>query len=265
MGSIDIFDPVEVGGFDRHGYVLSGNGLHVIDLANPQSPPSCLCVLKGPGHAVSGHHVYLSGRRVMVIDVADPSAPVLLGEVDSPSEIAEWGGLTVSGSVVYASSNWGCDAIDVTDPVHPRVMGSLPRGIGNDVSGEYAHLVDEVALEIFPAQCDPAVAGESCQRSGRVMPAGRHADPCPASSGGQTGGSRGNDDGLDAQAPHPVGEARAVAGVAIPEQEAGHFVPEGCDAVSETGIAPRMTVTRRPGDAGSPMSIGGSRRLATGR
>ncbi len=149
-----------------------GGSLLIIDVNDPGFPRVVGSVDCSPPHyhvAVSDHYVYLSGSRVLVIDVADPSAPVLVGEVDSPGGIDQFGGLTVSGSVLYASSDRSCDAIDVTDPAHPRVIGSLPRGRGNDSSGEYVYLQNETALEIFPAQCDPGMAGVA-REPARVLP-----------------------------------------------------------------------------------------------
>jgi len=167
---------------DRDGeFVVRGDYLYV---AENEETAGCLYVLQKPGHEVVGtlpleastycedlglyearagwsedsryiclaieHQWPLFWGGLLIVDVNDPRVPRIVGSLHH--------------SDVYASTQAGCDAIDVTDPAHPLVIGSLPCGIGNDVSGEYVYLVEPSiftnlsTLQIFPTQCDPAMA-----------------------------------------------------------------------------------------------------------
>jgi hypothetical protein len=162
---VDITDsalPVVVGNLDAPGparkVVVSGTlacvlaiaewtfppsdftGLHVIDVANPQSP-AILASLPWGGAtsspadlAISGSFAYISsnyfeGGGLDVVDLADPYNPVIVGGLAT----SYGGGVTVANGLVFFSGG-GLYALDAADPSAIEIVGwSSGGGGGNDL------------------------------------------------------------------------------------------------------------------------------------
>ncbi|WP_434384527.1 LVIVD repeat-containing protein [Melittangium boletus] len=65
-----------------------------------------------------------------VFDVRDPAAPVLKTEISLPKD-NYWNGVWAQGNALYvASANTGVITFDISNPAAPRLLRSLPSGVG---------------------------------------------------------------------------------------------------------------------------------------
>lgn len=90
---------------------------------------------------------------VRVYDITDPASPKQAGEVALSVAVegkpmwARVYDLAVDGATAYAiastgraaSDHWSAQAVDIGDPRHPKVVGTLPIEAGNTVLGMTAH------------------------------------------------------------------------------------------------------------------------------
>jgi hypothetical protein len=92
-----------------------------------------------------------------ILNVLDPAHPVIVGNVDTPTEACDVG---VSGNYAYVK-NWytGLQVVDITDPATPTIVWSRNREgeYFEDiaVSGNYAYISISDRLEVWNIT-DPA-------------------------------------------------------------------------------------------------------------
>jgi hypothetical protein len=73
---------------------------------------------------IAGHHAYLRGEGLTVVDVADPSAPV---EVGHQGLVPGWSSFAVADGHLYAAVHDSTVAVyDLADPAVPRRIGTTP-------------------------------------------------------------------------------------------------------------------------------------------
>ena len=132
-----------------YAYVADGAaGLRAVDISDPASP-TLAGVYDTPGSAedvaVAGNYAYVADGTdggLQVINITSPSSPTFAGSYDTSGE-----GLRVvlSGNHAYiADGASGLKVIDISSPVAPAQVGSLPLWAGAvDVAGDYAYTVYE--------------------------------------------------------------------------------------------------------------------------
>ena len=109
--------------------------------------------------AVQGPIAYLGvGPRLVLLDVSDPARPAVLGRTGVLPGVVQ--GVAVSGSHAYvAAGDGGLRVVDVSDPAHPREVGSCDtpgEAWGVAVSGSYAYVAaGDAGLRIVDVS-DPA-------------------------------------------------------------------------------------------------------------
>jgi hypothetical protein len=118
------------------GYCAFGNGLIILDLADPKKPVRISDLYLGGGFALSVHDdwAYLAaGRRgLAVIDISNPKAPALRGSLELGGEARD---VIVDGSRAFvACGAAGLRLVDIKDPSSPRTVGTWTA------SGEVNHL-----------------------------------------------------------------------------------------------------------------------------
>ena len=121
------------------------SGLVVVDVSDPRHPrKAAVAPVSGSAWDVEvsdGIAYVANANTVSVIDVTSPETPVVLAAV-GPAGI----GIDVVGSLVFvAASDHGLRVLDVSDPAHPRALGSLETASGAwevTVVGTLAYLAD---------------------------------------------------------------------------------------------------------------------------
>jgi hypothetical protein len=107
----------------------------VIDIANPASPAIVTSLhsnaaLPAPADlAISGTQLYVANQwnvnQFATINIANPAAPAVEGIVSNPA-LTQAYRIRARGSFAYLAARKGAvGAIDVSDPNHPRLAGSL--------------------------------------------------------------------------------------------------------------------------------------------
>ncbi len=127
-------------------YVATFQGLDVIDVTNPNSPPiRANLALPGYGADIvtSGSTAYVadSDGGVQIVDVSTPTSPRSLGAVATPDACC---GVATAGQYLYAADySAGLHVIDISYPAAAHIVGSVSLpGEANDVevSGNYAYV-----------------------------------------------------------------------------------------------------------------------------
>ncbi len=152
-------DTVKIQG--AQAYVAGGNGLSIIDVANPAAPTELSHIAMNGVFAVAPRYLYFAAEeKVCVVDIADPRYPTEMGcvSIDSgmPLDIA------VAGNYVYVVDGEALHILDVSNyaptPVHTY---NLDFAFRVDIAGRYAYVVqnceylatpcnwNNVALSIF--------------------------------------------------------------------------------------------------------------------
>ena len=136
-----------------HGIAITGKtaflanasrGLQAVDISIPSSP-RLLSTLKTPGKPwsllVKGEFLYLGdGGTLRIVDIADPEHMQILGAVETGGNIVD---LAFGDDVLFAADSLkGLHAFDLTEPTHPKLLGSLHRGapMGVALRGNYAYV-----------------------------------------------------------------------------------------------------------------------------
>jgi hypothetical protein len=142
IGDIDDMQIVE-----STAYLVDENGLHVVDVSDPNIPS--LLDTYTPGAAedvqVVGSYAYVAADAdgLQIIDVSDPMAPRLLGSYDT-GDSAE--SIQVENSTAYLATNGdGLQIINVNDPTTPILTSSYDTsGSAYDVyiADSYAYVAD---------------------------------------------------------------------------------------------------------------------------
>jgi hypothetical protein len=132
-------------------------GLLVTDASDPANPrPLEPVPLGGTVEllALAGNRLYVATDfppRLYILDATTPSRPVVSGSADLPAGVQNHGvtGLAVQGRFAYVvtdartAPSGTLQVIDIGDPAHPRVVGSLSHhGQPTDVavSGSFAYV-----------------------------------------------------------------------------------------------------------------------------
>jgi hypothetical protein len=167
----------------------TGNSLVILDISNPTTPTIVGTlhnsnVMFGPhGLAVSGNYAYIAaqgclnapgagnqpcpdpsvGDAFVEVNISDPSNPSIAASISNINLPAPWTGsnalkhacgITVSGNYAYVTAPNGdrLTIIDISDPLHPAIVGSLldtthlkvPVDVA--VKNGYAYVVNQTTL-----------------------------------------------------------------------------------------------------------------------
>jgi len=145
--------------FGRYVYVAGGEGgFSVVDVSMPANP-RVVATLATPGGlgldvAVAGRYAYLACTyELEVIDISVPTAPALVSRTAVPDVGLR---IALGGSTAYiACGSLGFCAVDVSNPLAPRLQGGPCAQVCTSVAADGAHVYAAVAgLEIFPLECD---------------------------------------------------------------------------------------------------------------
>jgi len=145
-----------------YAYILSGRGLRILDLNDPENPSEV-------GHCWIGEYLkcitvhedyaYLGGREnvdLYIVDISNPSYPFQVGKFSG--EIGSVQGIATDGDCAYIaelSRYTGLNIIDVSDPTEPESIGhseriSLPIGI--DLFDDFVYIItvsgDMIVMDI---------------------------------------------------------------------------------------------------------------------
>ena len=132
--------------FGAHGVVVSGSYVYV-------AVQGCLSGQPCPNGNV--------GNSFVVIDASNPSNPTIVASLRNASLPAPWTGsgallhacgIAVSGQYAYVTASYGnrLTIIDISDPLHPAIVGSLysssqlPVPVDVAVAGGYAYVANEL-------------------------------------------------------------------------------------------------------------------------
>ncbi len=109
--------------------------------------------------ALSGDHLFVtdgSGRLLQVVDVSDPTAPVRVAQVPTP---VYPDGLALRGDFLYvAVQATGVEIFDITNPVQPQSVGTLPVPLAHnvDIEGELLFTTSLTSTVTIHDLVDPA-------------------------------------------------------------------------------------------------------------
>jgi hypothetical protein len=98
--------------------------------------------------AIGGTYAYLGTNvGITVVDIADPAAPVIVAQMDLPTNVSSLGAF---GDRLLASGN-EVVLFDVRDPARPRREGglTLPAGAPVALDGTYAYGGDGDSVKVF--------------------------------------------------------------------------------------------------------------------
>ena len=160
----------------------TGDSLTILDISVPFAPAIVGTLTNGTalfgahGVMVSGSYVYVAvqgclsgqpcpngnvGNSFVVIDASNPANPTIVASLRNNSLPAPWTGsgallhacgIAVSGQYAYVTASYGnrLTIIDISDPLHPTIVGSLfnssqlPVPVDVAVAGGYAYVVNEL-------------------------------------------------------------------------------------------------------------------------
>jgi hypothetical protein len=118
-------------------------GLLTLNIQNPAKPVK-VSYLKAPegakfmmASALSGTNLYIStGSFLWVVDVSNPAAPKELGRLTGTYPT-----LVTSDKYAYVYDQNRISAMDISDPLHPQLKGSVevssPTGVQLDIAGKF--------------------------------------------------------------------------------------------------------------------------------
>src|SRR3989339_309022 len=145
----------------KYAYILSTNGLAIIDVNNKSNPSTVgFAMVNGVGDVgdravmVAGKYAYAisnASSSLNVIDVSNPAAPTLVGSVVSTTALASAKSIAVSGHYAYvvANGNNGLAVVDISNPAIPTVVGfikdntQLLTPVSVYVNGKYAYVASK--------------------------------------------------------------------------------------------------------------------------
>ena len=160
----------------------TGNSLTILDISNPTAPTivgtlkDANALFGAHGVAVSGSYVYVAaqgclsgqpctsqsvGNSLVVIDASNPANPAIVSTLRNSSLPVPWTGtnalqhacgIAVSGNYAYITASYAhrVTIVDISDPVHPMIVGSVQDSnllqvpVDVAVRGGYAYVVNEV-------------------------------------------------------------------------------------------------------------------------
>lgn len=179
------------------GYMGDSDRLTIVDISDPTAPFVAGSVqdyvnLDGALHVfISGNYAYVTApaaNRMSVVDISDPANPMVVGSVRDDVRLYAADGVSVSGNVAYVVSHQldggseksYLNAVDISDPTHPVIIGALnsPYFRGGDqmsiagnhifVPGNLDHTLSIVdisnpaAMKIVSHITDDVYIGQSC-------------------------------------------------------------------------------------------------------
>ncbi len=159
----------------------TGNSLAILDISVPTAPTIVgtlhnSSVMFGPhGVAVSGNYAFIAaqgclnqqpcpnpsvGDSLVVVDISNPSNPTIAASIQNSNLPAPWTGtgalkhacgITISGNYAYVTASYShrLTIVDISDPLHPSIVGSiqdgthLPVPVDVAVKNGYAYVVNE--------------------------------------------------------------------------------------------------------------------------
>ena len=144
-----------------HAYIITAEGrLVVVSVEDPRSPEIIgMLRMDGPGAALDVQEdlAFVSAGGLHLISIENPADPMVLGSLPSDKET---GTVVAAGEVVYLHNWFSLDAISVSNPEAPAILGQT------DVrSSETGDLTDNLlaigfsdgAVEVFDASDPTAV------------------------------------------------------------------------------------------------------------
>lgn len=145
----------------RYACVSDGAAMYVVDIADPTHP-----VQRGTyapygnvrGVTFDGSYAYASvgSDGLFVVDVTNPDAPVYVTELHLGGNVH---GTCLNGDLLYVAAA-GLQVIDVSDPRHPQVVGSNPRGFSFRVSVEGSLVCTAAGGSLDILRFDPSAAAD---------------------------------------------------------------------------------------------------------
>jgi hypothetical protein len=159
----------------------TGNSLTILDISVPTAPTIVGTlhnsnIMFGPhGVAVSGSYAYVAaqgclnqqpcpnpnvGDSLVVVDISNPSNPTIAASIQNSNLPAPWTGtgalkhacsVTISGNYAYVTASYShrLTIVDISDPLHPAIVGSvqdgtrLPVPVDAAVKNGYAYVANE--------------------------------------------------------------------------------------------------------------------------
>lgn len=120
----------------KYAYVLSTNGLAIVDITNKSNPSALgFAMISGVGDVsdrgvvVAGKYAYVASyasSSLNIIDVSNPTSPALVGSVVSTTALSNAKSVVVSGHYAYvvAYGNNSLTVVDIANPAIPTIVGS---------------------------------------------------------------------------------------------------------------------------------------------
>lgn len=129
--------------------------MRILDITTPTKPVemgSITATTYAFDLAVTENYAYIAyGNGFDILDISDPSSPCLVTSQDTRG----WEGVTeaidAEGHLVYLSNLFDVQAVDLSDPNKPRVMGSFDTDQARDVvvSDGYFYVAEDDGVYVF--------------------------------------------------------------------------------------------------------------------
>jgi hypothetical protein len=147
LATVVFNDAAEVAIYSMHAYVTHEGGMAVIDVADPANPfwiGNFSTDAPASGVAISAPYALatdlaLNDSKLYVIDISSPTNPHL---ASGPPGIQQIRDMAVAGETVFlASGSYGLQALQISDPTHPQLIGDPAGGYVDEVelAGDYAY------------------------------------------------------------------------------------------------------------------------------
>ncbi|MCP4153009.1 MAG: hypothetical protein GY757_35075 [bacterium] len=153
-------DPTEMVVSGDYAYIIAADGIHVIDISNPQSPSEAsifsIAGAEFQDIKVSGNYLYSKDSNgIRVIDISSPNSPAQVG-IYQGAEIFGTGKMDMVSHYIYTvDDGWSSIAvIDVSTPTNPTKITTLGgySFLGDIViGGRYAYIdsIWDTTIEIL--------------------------------------------------------------------------------------------------------------------
>ena len=174
------YDLVVVG---NYCYAANNFQIVVYDLSGSQLPSSIGSVI-APNYRLAASDDILcsgNGRQFSTIDISVPARPVRLATIELPVPFRE---IATDGDFAYvAADEYGLWVVDIRDPAHPRLIGSIDTpGYAIDVaaSNGKVYVADRNSLQIIDVSnpASPAHLASVDVRAESVTLVGSYAVVC---------------------------------------------------------------------------------------
>jgi len=143
MGSyIGAIKVVENIAYVPYGQMEGGGGLQAIDVTNPSKPvtigsvntgfSNSLTVVGNMAYLACGDYIDNQWNGLQIVDVSNLHNPNMPGNIGIPLNSGSAYDLEIVGNIVYLTSSFDLQVVDVSNPVKPVVMGSTYLDFGGD-------------------------------------------------------------------------------------------------------------------------------------